>query len=333
MSNAQPSRRQVLKVLGAATALAPLAGPAGAQAGFANRPVRIVLPSGAGGGSDIFARPFGEWLSREIGQPVIIDNKPGALGVLAHEAVVRQPADGHVLLISFAAGVLGNKVLNTKMAHDPLVDLKPIGLIGGDGGNLLVALPDFPANNLADVVALAKAQPGAVAYGSWGVGSGGHLVMEAISAKAGVKLNHVPYKTVSAIPTDMLAGVLKLSTIDAATPVPLIKSGKLKSLAALSVKRLPLLPDVPTQGEQGFPLEAPPWYGLFGPAGMSPDLVRRLNALLNRWLALPETVALFADKQNTPAPILKTPEEFAAQLQRELPVWRRMVADAKLQPS
>jgi tripartite-type tricarboxylate transporter receptor subunit TctC len=138
---------------------------------------------------------------------------------------------------------------------------------------------------------------------------------------------------VSAIPTDMLAGVLRLSTLDAATPVPLIKSGKLKALAALSVKRLPLLPDVPTQGEQGHPLEAPPWYGLFGPAGMSPDLVRRLNALLNRWLALPETVALFADKQNTPAPILKTPEEFAAQLQRELPVWRRMVADAKLQPS
>ena len=102
---------------------------------------------------------------------------------------------------------------------------------------------------------------------------------------------------------------------------------------AAAVKRLPLLPDVPTQGEQGFPLEAPPWYGLFGPAGMSPDLVRRLNALLNRWLALPETVALFADKQNTPAPILKTPDEFAAQLQRELPVWRRMVADAKSQPS
>ncbi|MBL8334778.1 MAG: tripartite tricarboxylate transporter substrate binding protein [Rubrivivax sp.] len=324
------SRRRVLQAFGAAAALGPLAGVAQAQGSFANRPVRIVLPSGAGGGSDIFARPFGEWLAREIGQPVVIENKPGALGVLAHDAVVRQPPDGHVLLVSFAAAVLGNKVMNSKLSHDPLVDLKPIGLIGGEGGNLLIATPDFPAKNLADVLALAKAQNGALAYGSWGIGSGGHLVMEAIAAKAGVRLNHVPYKTVSGIPNDMLAGVLKLSTIDSGTPVALLKAGKLKALAALAVKRLPQLPDVPTQGEQGFPLEAPPWYGLFGPSGMSDDLARRLNALLNRWLALPETIAMFAEKMNTPAPLPKSPEEFAAQLQRELPVWRRMVADAKV---
>lgn len=322
-------RRQLVQGMGALAALGPLAGTAWAQ-GFPSRTIRLVIPSGAGGGSDIFARPFAEWLAKEVGQSVVVDNKPGALGILAHDQVVRQPPDGHTLLISFAAAVLGNKVINSKMSHDPIADLKPIGIIGGDGGNLLVATPDFPGNNLADVIAQAKAQNGALSYGSWGIGSGGHLIMEAIAVKAGVKLSHVPYKTVSAIPNDMMAGVLKLSTIDSATPTQLIKAGKLKAIAALSNKRAPQLPDTPTQGEQGYPLEAAPWYGLYGPAGMPDDLVKRLNALLNRWLVLPETKALFAERQNSPAPIPKTAEEFAAQIQRELPVWRKMVADAKV---
>lgn len=329
-SNASRSRRRALLRLAALAAAGPLAGSVWAQAAFPSRTIRLVIPSGPGGGADIFSRPFADWLAKELGQAVVVDNRPGALGVLAHDQVVRQPPDGHVLLISFAAAILGNKVINSKLSHDTMADLKPIGLIGGEGGNLLVATPDFPANNLAEVLAMAKAQNGALSYGSWGIGSGGHLVMESIAVKAGVRLNHVPYKTVSAIPNDLLAGVLKLSTIDAATPTPLIKAGKLKAIAALTLKRLPQLPDTPTQGEQGFPLEAVPWYGFYGPAGMSDDLVKRLNGLLNRWLVLPETKALFTEKQNSPAPLPKTAEEFAAQMQRELPVWRRMVADAKV---
>jgi tripartite-type tricarboxylate transporter receptor subunit TctC len=262
---------------------------------------------------------------------VVVDNKPGANGVIAHEQVVRQPGDGYNLVISYAAGILGNKAMNAKISHDTITDLKPIALIGGEGGNMLIVNAALPVNNLKDLIAYAKSQSGGVNYGSWGVGSGGHLVMETLKAQAGIELNHVPYKTVAAITPDVVSGVLQVSTIDAGTPVQLIKAGRIRAIAALAPKRLPLLPDVPTLGEQGYPVGFVPWYGLFGPASMPADLVNRLNALLNRWLVLPDTVAMFEQKQNTPAPTPKSPEAFAAQIQAELPVWRKMMQTAKME--
>jgi tripartite-type tricarboxylate transporter receptor subunit TctC len=326
------TRRHALQTLCALAggSLLVASDPAAAQAGWPNRPIKLVLPSGPGGGADIFARPMAEYMAKELGQPVVVDNRPGANGLLAHDAVVRQPGDGYNLVISYAAAILGNKAMNKPMSHDPIADLKPIGIISGEGGNLLVVAPGLPVTDLKGLLALAKAQGGSLSYGSWGVGSGGHLVMEAICLQAGVRMNHVPYKTVAAIPNDLMAGVLQVSTIDSGTPVQLIKAGKLRAIAALSGRRLPQLPDVPTQGEQGFALESTPWYGLFSPASLPPELVNRLNALLNKWLELPDTKAFFAEKQNSPAPIPKSPEAFAAQIQRELVSWKKMVADAKV---
>jgi tripartite-type tricarboxylate transporter receptor subunit TctC len=302
-----------------------------AQATWPTRPVRLVLPSGAGGGADIFGRPFAEWLTKEIGQPVVVDNKAGANGVIAHEQVVRQPGDGYNLLVSYAAAILGNKAMNAKISHDTIADLKPIGLIGGEGGNLLIVNPSLPVNNIKDLVAYARSQSGGINYGSWGIGSGGHLVMETLKGQVDVTLNHVPYKTVAAITPDVVSGVLQVSTIDAGTPVALIKAGRIRAIAALSPKRLPQLPDVPTLGEQGYPVGFVPWYGLFGPASMPNELVTRLNGLLNRWLVSPEAVALFEQKQNSPAPSAKSAEAFAAQIQAELPVWRKMMQTAKIE--
>lgn len=326
------TRRQALQALSllAGGGLGGAVLPAAAQAAWPTRPIKLVLPSGPGGGADIFGRPLAEYLAKELGQPVVVDNRPGANGALAHDAVVRQPGDGYNLLISYAAAVMGNKAMNKPMSHDPIADLKPIGIISGEGGNLLVVNPAFPVNNLKELLAVARSSNGALNYGSWGIGSGGHLVMEAIALQAGVRMNHVPYKTVAAIPNDLLSGVLQVSTIDAGTPVALIKAGKLRAIAALSGHRLPQLPDVATIGEQGFPFDMTPWYGLFGPSSMPADLVMRLNALLNTWLQLPDVKTLFAEKQNSPAPITKTPEAFAAQIQRELVLWRKMVADAKV---
>lgn len=324
------SRRRVLQATGAALATASL-GAGYAQTAWPTRPVRLVLPSGAGGGADIFGRPFAEWLGKELGQPVVIENKPGANGVIAHEQVVRQPGDGYNLLVSYAAAILGNKAMNAKISHDTIADLKPIGLIGGDGGNLLVVNTALPVNNLKDLVAYARSQSGGINYGSWGVGSGGHLVMETLKAQVGITLNHVPYKTVAAISPDVVSGVLPVSTIDAGTPVALIKAGRIRAIAALSPKRLPQLPDVPTLGEQGYPVGFVPWYGLFGPASMPNELVNRLNGLLNRWLVLPDAVAVFEQKQNSPAPATKSAEAFAAQIQAELPVWRKMMQTAKIE--
>ena len=333
MTRSDPTtRRQALQALSllAGGGLGGAVLPAAAQATWPNRPIKLVLPSGPGGGADIFGRPLAEFMAKELGQPVVVDNRPGANGVLAHEAVVRQPGDGYNLLISYAAAVMGNKAMNKPLSHDPITDLKPIGIISGEGGNLLVVNAAFPVNNLKELLALAKSTSGGLNYGSWGIGSGGHLVMEAIALQAGVRMNHVPYKTVAAIPGDMLSGVLQVSTIDSGTPVALIKAGKLRAIAALSGHRLPQLPDVATMGEQGFPVDMTPWYGLFGPASLPADLVMRLNALLNKWLQLPEVKTLFAEKQNSPAPITKTPEAFAAQIQSELVLWRKMVADAKV---
>ena len=155
--------------------------------------------------------------------------------------------------------------------------------------------------------------------------------METLKGQLGITLNHVPYKTVAAIAPDVVSGVLEVSTIDSGTPVQLIKAGRIRAIAALSLKRLPQLPDVATLGEQGYPVGFVPWYGLFGPASMPQDLVVRLNALLNRWLVLPETVAVFEQKQNTPAPLAKSAEAFAAQIRSELPVWRQMMLVAKIE--
>ncbi len=325
-----PSRRRALQAVGALLATANL-GVGNAQATWPSKPIRLVLPSGAGGGADIFGRPLAEWLGKELGQPVVVENKPGANGVIAHEQVVRQPGDGYNLVVSYAAAILGNKAMNAKISHDTILDLKPIALIGGDGGNLLIVNAALPVHNLKDLIAYAKSQAGGINYGSWGVGSGGHLVMETLKGQAGITLNHIPYKTVAAISPDVVSGVLQVSTIDAGTPVQLIKAGRIRAIAALSPKRLPLLPDVPALGEQGYPVGFVPWYGLFGPASMPNDLVSRLNGLLNRWLVLPESVAMFEQKQNTPAPSPKSAEAFAAQIQAELPVWRKMMQIAKIE--
>lgn len=326
----RPDRRRTLQALGALAAAS--LGVGHAQTGaWPTKPIKLVLPSGAGGGSDIFARPLAEWMSKELGQSVVVENKPGANGVIAHEAVIRQPGDGHHLVISFAAAVLGNKAMNAKIPHDTITDLKPIGLIGGEGGNLLICNPALPIQNLKDMLAYAKAQSGGLNYGSWGIGSGGHLVMETLQEKTGVPFNHVPYKTVASIPPDVVSGTLPVSTIDSGTPVALIKAGRLRAIAALSPARLPQLPDVPTMSEQGYPVGFVPWYGLFGPASMPNDLVNRLNALLNRWLVLPEAAALFEQKQNSPAPKPKSAEAFAAQIQAELPIWRQMMKTAKIE--
>ncbi len=326
-----PSRRMAIQTLVALMGTGAWSLAQAQSSAWPTRPIRLVLPSGAGGGADIFARPMAEWFSKELGQPVLVDNKPGANGVIAHEQVIRQPGDGYNLVISFAGAILGNKAMNAKIPHDTITDLKPIGLIGGDGGNLLVVNPALPVNNLKELLAYAKGRSGGINYGSWGVGSGGHLVMESLQAETGTPMNHVPYKTVAAIPPDVVSGVLQISTIDAATPVQLIKAGRIRAIAALSPRRLPQLPDVPTLGEQGHPVGFVPWYGLFGPTSMPADLVNRLNNLLNRWLVLPDTVTLFEQKQNTPAPRPKTAEAFAAQILAELPVWRKMMQIAKIE--
>jgi tripartite-type tricarboxylate transporter receptor subunit TctC len=328
---AVPSPRRTLLKAAAAATLAAGAGASRAQAWPGSKPIRIVIPSGAGGGADIFTRQMSEWLSKELSTQVIVDNKPGANGLLATQEVVRQPADGYTLLVSFAAATVANKLLMTKPSVDPLFDLTPIARIGGSGGNLFVVNPDLPVRNLKELVDYAKARPG-LSSASWGIGSGGHLVMESLKVQTGMQITHVPYKTVAQIPPDVISGVMPVATIDAGTPVPFIRSGRIRAIGAMSAERLPQNRDVPTMVEQGYKLDTYPWYAVFGPKGLPRDIVERLNGMLNRWMTSPDTIAFLESKQNTPAPRTMTAAEFERDLQRELVSWKKLIDEAGLKP-
>jgi tripartite-type tricarboxylate transporter receptor subunit TctC len=320
-------------VLGAAAALAlgAAAGPARAQAWPAGKPIRMVLPSGAGGGADIFGRFMAEWMGKDLGTNVIVDNKPGANGLLATQEVARSAPDGYTLLISFTAATVANKLLMLKPPVDPLNDIVPIARIGGAGGNMIVVNASVPVNNLKELIAYAKTRND-LSYASWGIGSGGHLVMESIKQQTGMQMVHVPYKTVAQIPPDVISGVMPIATIDAASPLPHIRSGRMRAIASLSGERLPQIKEVPTMIEQGFKLDAFPWYGLFGPKGLPREIVDRLNTSLNRWMVMPEVVEFFSSKQNTPAPRPLSVAEFEKVIQSDLVSWKGLIDVAGVKP-
>lgn len=303
--------------------------PALAQA-WPAKPIRLVLPSGAGGGADIFGRPMAEFLSKELKQQVVVDNKPGANGIIAHEAVVRQPADGYTVLISFSAAIIANKLLQPKMSHDPLKDFIPVAQIGGGGGTVLIVHPDLPIRSLNDLLDYAKSKNGAATYGSWGIASGGHLVMEMVKSRSGMQINHVPYKTVAQITPDVVSGVLPISWIDSATPMPFIKSGRVRAIAVAAPARLPQLPEVRTLKEQGIDYEISPVYGMYAPAGTPKTIVDTLNVAVNKWLTLPETIEYFEQRQNAPKPEVLTAAEFARKQERDVVLWRKLIEDSKV---
>ncbi len=328
---ARGGRRAILQAALAAP-LAALAASSHAQA-WPSRDIKLVLPSGAGGGSDIFGRPLADFLTKSLGVAVVVENRPGANGIVAHEAVLRAPPDGHSLLISFSAAYLVNRLLMARMSHDPLTDFMPVGRIGGGGGNVLIVHPSVPARNLKELVVEAAKQGGKMSYGSWGIGSGGHLVMEMLKARTGMQIEHVPYKTVAQIPPAVVAGDVAAAWIDAATPVALVRAGRIRAITTSSQTRLPQFPDVTMLTEQGVPFDVTSWYGMFVLKGTPAPIIARLNALLNQWLLQPDTVAFFEQKQNAPAPMPTTPAEFARVLQSDADGWKKLIDDAKLTPS
>ena len=326
-----PSRRALLKT-GAALAAASAAGASAQAWPVAGRPIRLVLPSGAGGGADVFSRQLAEWLGRELGTSVVVDNRPGANGLLATQEVARAVPDGHTLLVSFTAATVANKLLMLAPPVDPIGSIVPIARLGGGGGNMFVVNPSLPVRNLKELVELVRTRKD-LSYATWGIGSGGHLVMESIKAQAGLSaLPHVPYKTVAQIPPDVISGVMPIAAMDSATPIPHIRSGRMRAIATMSLERLPLLPDVPTMGEQGFRIDTIPWYGLFGPKGLPREVVDRVNALANAWMVLPETVAFVRDKQNSPPYVPLTVAQFEKQIQDELTSWKRLIDQAGVKP-
>ena len=306
------------------TAGALFAVPASAQ--YPAKPVHIVAPSAPGDGSDLTARLIADQLSAALGQPVVVDNKPGAGGVVGTEFAARQPADGYTLIMANAGSHAINAALYSKLSYDPAKDFMPVALVSVSP-NLMTVNPSVPVKSVAEFIAYAKANPGAINYASGGNGSSAHLSAELFKSMAGVKMNHVPYKGATPALTDLIGGQVQLMIGNLPPILPHVKSGKLRALAVTTSKRHPGLPDVPTVAESGLAgFETVAWFGLFAPAGTPRDVVTRLNREVNAIIARPEIREKLLAMGMEPTP--GTPEDYGARQARDIAKWKKVVAES-----
>jgi len=292
---------------------------------YPSKPIRIIVPFPPGGAVDFYARVVQEPLSEALGQPVIIDNRAGASGMIGADLVAKAPPDGYTLLLGNIASLAINVGIYPKMAYDPAKDFTPI-MHTVDVNYVLVVHPSVPANSVAELVAYAKANPGKLSYGSAGSGSMPHLSTELMKALAGIDLVHVPYKGGGPMVTDLLGGSVQLAIADQANLMPHVKTGKLRALGVASPKRSAIYPELPTIAESGFAgYEATAWQGLVGPAGMPPDVVRRLNQTLAKVMALPAVRERLISGGLDP--VADTPEEFGRFIRSEISKWSKIAKD------
>jgi tripartite-type tricarboxylate transporter receptor subunit TctC len=312
------------RLLGAA-ALAPFATPALAQ-WQPSRPVRILVGFAPGGGTDITTRTLSQKFQALLGQPIVVENRPGAGGNLASEATVNAPADGSVLMMGTIASLVMNPMM-VRLPFEVLTDLTTIGR-SVEVANVFVVPVDRPWRSMAEFLAAARARPGTLAYGSSGVGGAGHVGGALLDDMARIQTIHVPYRGGGQLITDILSGKVDFAIATAATVLPHIEAGRLRALAVPSPQRSPLLPEIPTVAEAanlpGY--EVANWYGLMGPRGLPRPIVDRMNAVLNEALRDPEVVANLAKHGLEPAP--STPEEFTAIIRAETEKWRPIIARA-----
>lgn len=291
---------------------------------YPNRPIRLLLPFAVGGLVDVPGRIIAAKLGETLGQPVVVENRPGAGGTIGSDIVAKSKPDGHTLMITSPTHVISAN-LYKKLPYDALRDFAPITKIA-EGPYVLVVNPGLTANSVKELVALAKAQPGKIDYGSSGNGSTQHLVGALFVSMAGAPLTHVPYKASNEVTRDLVAGQIKVGFMGTPNAIPQLKSGRLRALAVSTAKRSPELPDVPSMQEAGVPgYEAIVWMGMLGPAGIPRDIVNRLNSEVSRVLAAPEvkpSIAATGVEIST-----SSPEEFAALIRSEHDKWGRVIRE------
>lgn len=291
---------------------------------YPSRPLTIVVPSVAGNVNDAVARLIGQELTRSWGQPVIVDNKPGAGTTTGTKYVARAARDGYTALLTFTAHVQ-NPSLYRGIGYDPIADFTPVSEVAVSS-TILAVSPDFPARTLPEVVALLKANLGKYPYGSYGAGTTGHILGELLKREAGVQMEHVAYKGGAPLATDLAAGHVKLGFIAVGTAMPLLQGGKLVPVAIAGAERSALLPRVPTfreAGYQGFEPEA--WMGLLFPAGVPRARVDALSREVARIVRLPEIARKMQDLNLVP--VGSTPEAFATVMKNDRDKWSRIIRD------
>ncbi|GKS95219.1 tripartite tricarboxylate transporter substrate binding protein [Acidovorax sp. SUPP2825] len=313
------SRRAALGTL-----LCGMVGTALAQAGYPQRAITLVVPQQAGGANDAIARVVAQKLSEQLGQPVVVDNRPGAGGNVGTAAAAKARPDGYTLLLTADSAQVINPWLYQHTGFDPVKDFEPVAPLA-TAGYVLVVNPAFPASNVAELVALAKAHPGQYAIASAGNGTLNHLIGEMLQKTAGITLQHVPYKGSAAAATDVVGGQVPLSVQSLPSSIAFIKAGKLKVLGVVNKRRVAALPDVPTIGETLAGFGQTPWYGLFAPAGTPPAVVARLQAEVAKALEQKDVAERLAAVGCEP--YKGNSAQLAALVRDDLARWGRAVKD------
>lgn len=295
---------------------------------YPDRAITVVVPYSAGGPPDLLARAIGDHLSQALGQPVVVDNRPGANGVIASQYVAAAEADGYTLMI----GSLPTHVFNQHMrdlSYHSFDDFSSIALIGYTP-TLITVNPALGIDTLDQLIERAKAEPGMISFATSGQGTTGHLAAELLQAKTGAKLLHIPYDGISQASIDIISGQVNVGFTTVNNMLPYLESGEVKALAVTSVERLPSLPDVPAIAEIYPGSEIELWYGIFGPAGMPDDIVAKLNAEINVLLAQPEFIERWSQSATTIGGA--TPEAFSELFAADLEKWKSVIVDAGLAP-
>lgn len=316
-------RRNFNTAVLATAAMVPFARFATAQEKFPSKPIRIIVGFPAGQSIDVGARIIAAGLSKELGQSVWVDNKPGASGIIAHEMAKKVGPDGLNLLISSTASLAINPTLYKNLPYDPLKDFTPIALIN-TSPLFLLTNPSSPYKNVGELISYAKANPGKLSYGSSGSGTTGHIAMEMLKKDAGIFMVHVPYKGSPSMVTDLIAGHIHLGFDSASSAAPQMAAGKLRALGASSLERSPRFSEIPTIAEQGFKgFQALTWAALLGPAGMPSHIVEALNSATNKVLKTAEVQEHYAKVGSTANG--GSSVDFADMLRREVARWSRAV--------
>jgi len=316
-------KKNVLPAL--AACLWYIAAPAAhAQQAYPSKPVRIISPFAPGGGNDTLCRILAPRLSESLKQQVIVDSRPGANGIVGTELAARAAPDGYTIVL-IPSGHAVNATLYKKLPYDSIGDFTPITLVGASP--LILAMhPSVPTRNVKELIALAKAHPGQLTYGSAGIGSSGHLAGALFEALTGTKMVHVPYKGMGLVVTDLMGGQISLTFGTSASVLPQVRAGRLRALATTGAQRSPALPALPTVAESVPGYEASLWYGLVGPARMPADIVQRLNTEIVAVLKQPQVHERFAGEGVDVR--FDRPEEFAELIRRDVQRWAKVIERA-----
>ncbi|CAM3650485.1 tripartite tricarboxylate transporter substrate binding protein [Bordetella sputigena] len=301
--------------------------PVQAQGAWPDRPVHVVVPFPAGGATDFIARALGERMSRELGQPFIIDNRPGAASMIGSQVVARAPADGYTLLLATSSSMVANRFMYKTLDYDP-DSFEPISLLCITP-LVLVSNNDLPAKDIGQLITYAKAHPDALSYASYGTGTQSHLAMAMLNNSAGTRMSHVPYKGAAEALPAVMGGHVQLYVDTIISSLPYIKSGKVRALAVTTAHRTPLLPDVAPIADQGYPgFDLAPWYGLVAPRGTPAPVLDKLRAAMAKVMAMPEFVATLAQAGAELPADGAGPAAFTARMKADIPLTGRLMKAA-----